>query len=145
MKGSQHRQFATYVARTALDRELKRLNADWNPMFDLIAKFILNYDDLASAIGDVVGRLPDSAEERLGSWLGIGHRTYLHSADVYKALEGEKERIRHAPSSDPQSDAIRIAGIEAYQSHIFLDSTTPTVVPEYGWLHELIKKWRSKS
>ena len=75
VKGSQHRQFATFVARTALDRELERLNADWNPMYDLIVNVIFGYDDLASAIGDKVGTLPDSAEEYLWSWICIGRRT----------------------------------------------------------------------
>lgn len=135
MNRSEHIEFAQYVALQKYYEETKSLGIQTNWWQDLAAIMAADW------IGKHIGTLPDWLEPGINQY----HRKIFHSKDVNNEIEKWKQSIRSNPSKYWWWDVFRLMALSAYQSHLFLDSTTPMGIPEYGWVSRLIQSFKSRN
>ena len=135
MKRSEHIKCAEYVAEQTYYQEMRRFGIQRTPISDFLASKAIKW------IGENVGTLPDKLEPALGKY----HRGIFHSVDTYKIIETVKSKIRSQDEDGWWWKIFLLMCLTAYQSHIMLDSTTPTGIPNYADSIKLIRSIASKS
>lgn len=133
MKRADHAAFGRFVAEREGRRELERIGRPWNPFYIVVANWV----------GDHVATLPDDLEPAISP----DHRKIFHSKDAFSKIEQWKGRIRERNSSESPNwwvNTFLIMALSAYQSHIFLDSTTKMGVPDYGWVIKMFRAFFGK-
>lgn len=130
MKKTDHAAFGRYVAEWECRQELGRIGRPWSQFYMVVVNWV----------GDHVATLPDDLEPAIGP----NHRKIFHSKDAFRQIEIWKKDIRNKNSHDNQNwwvNVFLLMCLSAYQSHLFLDSTTPKGIPDYSWVISLLKEF----
>ena len=128
MKRTDHAAVGRFVAEYECRSELARIGKPWNPLYLLVANWV----------GDHVATLPDDLEPSIDA----AHRKIFHSKDAFRKIEEWKKSIREKNSAANENwwvNVFLLMCLSAYQSHIYLDSTTPMGVLDYQWVIALLK------
>jgi hypothetical protein len=128
MKRSDHRAFGRFVAEIECKNELNRIGKPWNPVYIVVVNWV----------GGHVAALPDDLEPGIDA----NHRKIFHSRDAYMKIEDWKKSIREKNSASNPNwwvNVFLLMCLSAYQSHIYLDSTTTMGVPDYQWVIALFR------
>lgn len=121
---ASRKEHITKATTAALDAYIEFMDIhglERTPRLDGHARFA------ATLIGKYVGTLPD----RLEPATSPTHRGPLHSADLYRLLDGVKQNLSSNPDANTITHALGYMASAAYQNHIELDSITPMSVPDY--------------
>lgn len=134
MNRLEHIKFGKFVAIHTYYQEMDRLGKPRNLWTDMLARKAANW------IGKHIATLPDYIEPATNQ----AHRKIFHSQDAFNKIEKWKQNIRSNPNPHWQVDISLLMALSAYQSHILLDNTTPMGIPDYSWVWELLKAFKSR-
>ena len=133
MKRTDHTAFGRFIAEWECRQELQRIGRPWDPLYIIVVNWV----------GDHVATLPDDLEPGIDAY----HRKIFHNKDAFRKIEDWKKSIRDKDSYSNQNwwlNIFLLMCLSAYQSHIYLDSTTTMRVPDYQWIVHHLKAF-SKS